>query len=383
MKKYDAIIVGAGSVGVPTAMALADQGLKTLVVDKGASPGQGENKRAIGGIRATHSEPAKISVCLRSLEIVSTWQEKYGHDIHWVQGGYTFPVYRTEEETILNDLLPIQKEHGLNIDYVDAKRIQSLVPGINGDGLRGGTHSPGDGHCSPLLTIDAFYQRALSLGAEFLFKQNVEAILTGKVRVSGVRTDQGEFYAPVVVDAAGPHSAGLVKPLGIDLPVAPDAHEALVTEPVESFFKSMVVDLRPGPDSQNFYFYQNVYGQIIGCLTPEPLIPGLDTNETSAFLPSMCQRVIGLLPRLEHIRVRRVWRGLYPSSPDGLPLVGWNKQVPGLLHAAGMCGQGFMIGPGLGEVLARVVSGRRTSADELVMTGFDPYRDMGKQEALK
>jgi sarcosine oxidase subunit beta len=97
----------------------------------------------------------------------------------------------------------------------------------------------------------------------------------------------------------------------------------------------------------------------------------------------MCQRVIGLLPRLEHIRVRRVWRGLYPSSPDGLPLVGWNKQVPGLLHAAGMCGQGFMIGPGLGEVLARVVSGRMTSADELVLKSFDPYRDMGKQEALK
>ena len=44
MPNYDVIIVGAGSVGVPTAMALAEKGVKTLVVDKHPSAGQGENK---------------------------------------------------------------------------------------------------------------------------------------------------------------------------------------------------------------------------------------------------------------------------------------------------------------------------------------------------
>jgi glycine/D-amino acid oxidase-like deaminating enzyme len=60
---FDVIIVGAGSIGVPTAMALGEMGIKTLVVDKNPSPGQGENKKAIGGIRATHSDPAKILTC--------------------------------------------------------------------------------------------------------------------------------------------------------------------------------------------------------------------------------------------------------------------------------------------------------------------------------
>ena len=66
---YDVIIIGAGSVGAPTAFYLAKVGLKPLVLDKFPSVGQGSSKRAIGGIRATHSDPAKIRLCLRSLEI--------------------------------------------------------------------------------------------------------------------------------------------------------------------------------------------------------------------------------------------------------------------------------------------------------------------------
>ena len=72
---YDVIIVGAGSVGVPTAMSLAELGIRPLVIDMHPSPGQGENKHAIGGIRATHSTPGKISICRRSIEIFSSWQQ--------------------------------------------------------------------------------------------------------------------------------------------------------------------------------------------------------------------------------------------------------------------------------------------------------------------
>ena len=64
---FDVVIVGAGSVGLPTALFLAEQGIKPLVIDQFASAGQGSNKAAIGGIRATHSSPAKIHLCLESL----------------------------------------------------------------------------------------------------------------------------------------------------------------------------------------------------------------------------------------------------------------------------------------------------------------------------
>jgi len=380
---YDVIIVGAGSVGVPTAMALAEKGIKPLVIDLQASPGQGENKHAIGGIRATHSTPGKIITCRRSLEIYSGWQQLHGDDIEWLKGGYVYPVYRQQDEQLLQGLLPVQKKYGLNIDFVGARAIRALIPGINPAGLRGGTVSPDDGSISPLLSINAFYRRALELGVTFRFKEKVSRILCQKSRVAGVATDKGRYGAAVVVDAAGPFSPELAKSAKVDLPIVPDSHEGAVTEPVQPFFKCMVVDIRPAPGSKNYYFYQNRHGQVIFCITPDPPIIGQDKRATSVFLPQVCARMVHLLPRLQNLRVRRTWRGLYPSTPDGAPLVGWNQQVEGLLHASGMCGQGLMLAPGVGELAARIIAGDATAGDELVMKEFSPYRKFEEEEALK
>jgi len=173
------------------------------------------------------------------------------------------------------------------------------------------------------------------------------------------------------------------KSIGVDIPVYSDSHEAAITEPVKGFFACMVVDLRPGPGSKNFYFYQNKRGQVVFCITPDPPIIGTDKRETSVFLPQVSARMVSLLPRLKNLRVRRMWRGLYPMTPDGSPIVGWNRDVEGLLHATGMCGQGFMLGPGIGELLARMITGESTENDSIILKEFSPYREFAGQEALK
>jgi sarcosine oxidase subunit beta len=146
----------------------------------------------------------------------------------------------------------------------------------------------------------------------------------------------------------------------------------------------MVVDLRPGPSSKNYYFYQNRRGQVVFCITPSPVIPGMDKRETSVFLPQVSARMVGLLPRLKNIRVRRVWRGLYPMTPDGSPLVGWDLGIKGLIHATGMCGQGFMLGPGIGELVARMITDQCTADDRIILDEFSLKRKFGGgEEALK
>lgn len=384
MRNYDVIIIGAGSVGIPTALALGDAGAKVLVIDAKPSPGQGENKHAIGGIRATHSTRGKILCGLRSLEIFSTWQTLYGDDIEWLQGGYLFPVYREIEETALKSILPIQKKHGLEIEFVGPDAVAAQMPGIVTRGLKGGTFSPKDGSASPLLAINAFYRQALARGAVFRFKEKIQKILTNGGRVTGVVTDRGDYTAPVVVDAAGAYSQPLGQTAGIDIPVIPDSHEGAITEPVQPFFKCMVVDLRPGTGPQNYYFYQNRHGQVVFCITPDPPIIGTDHRETSIFLPQVCKRMVSFVPRLQNVRVRRVWRGLYPMSPDGAPLVGWNSSVEGFFHVTGMCGQGYMLGPGIGEVAARAITGTGRADDDVILKEFSLERQFGGgEEALK
>jgi sarcosine oxidase subunit beta len=380
---YDVIIAGAGSVGVPTALALAEVGIKPLVIDMHPSPGQGENKHAIGGIRATHSTPGKILVCRRSIELFSTWQQFQGDNIEWLQGGYVYPVYRPEDEKLLKGLLPAQKKHGLNIYWIGPREIKAQIPGINSQDLRGGTLSPDDGSISPLLSINAFYRRALELGAEFRFNETITKIICQKDSIVAVATDKNRYSTGVVIDAAGPFSPELGRTVGVDLPIVPDSHEGAITEPVQPFFQCMVVDIRPAPGSKSYYFYQNQQGQVIFCITPDPPIIGKDKRETSVFLPQVCARMVRLLPRLKNLRVRRAWRGLYPMTPDGAPLVGWNREIKGLLHTTGMCGQGLMLAPGVAELAARMVAGQTTADDEIIIKEFSPYRKFEAQEALK
>ena len=384
MPNYDLIIIGAGSVGLPTSFFLAREKLKVLVIDELPSPGQGQNKSAIGGVRATHSDPAKIQICQLSLKVFSGWKEEYGDDIHFQPGGYFFPVYEEKHEKSLKELLVLQKKYGLNIDWQEPEDIVKLLPGINPKGLKGGTYSPEDGNVSPMLAARAFYYQAVKRGATFKFQEKVIGLEKEKGSGIKVKTDKGTYTTEKVINAAGANAREVGKMMETDLPVFSDSHEAGVTEPVKPFFQPLVVDIRESPGSKNFYFYQEKEGHIIFCLTPQPIVPGLNRDSTSSFLPQAARRLIDLFPRLRNIRVRRVWRGLYPMTPDGVPIVDELKDSDGFYVAVGFCGQGFMLGPGIALNLMNLITKGKPLLPEEIFRSFSLHRDYTRpSEALK
>jgi len=383
MKTYDVIIIGAGSVGVPTAMAIAEQKMSVLVIDPRHSVGQENNKKAIGGIRATHSDFGKIKVSQRSIEIFSTWKEKFGDDIGWMSNGYSFPAYSKNDEKKLKDLMKIQHSFGLNIRWVTPKEYEKLVPGINTSGLQGSTYSPDDGSASPLLSINAFYLKSLEYGAQYKFNEFVTDIKKSGDKITQVITNKGSYVGKNIINASGNNAKEIGEMVGLELPVTPDSHEGAITEPVERFFGPMVVDMRPAEGSANYYFYQNNEGQVIFCITPSPPILGTDSDSTSTFLPQVAKRMVELYPRLANLKVRRTWRGQYPMTPDGFPIVGRSNEVTNLINAVGMCGQGYMLGPGLGELMSRIVTEDLTNDDKKALMSFDPYRDFTGMEQFK
>jgi len=382
-KTYDLIVIGSGSIGVPVAFEFAKSGQSVLVIDSLASPGQGQDKKAIGGIRATHSDKGKIVVSQRSIDIFSTWKEIYGDDIQWKSNGYSFPAYNKEDETTLNDLMKIQKGYGLNINWLLPEEYRELNPGINMKGLRGSTYSPEDGSASPLLFINSCHFKAVEYGAEFIFNETITGFHIEKSRIASVRTNKGEYYSANVLNAAGVYARDISQMAGIEVSVDPDCHEAGITEPVQPFMGPMVVDMRSEPGSKNFYFYQSTEGQVIFCLTPDPPILGTDSRATSGFLPMIAKRMIKIMPMLANLKVRRTWRGQYPNSPDGFPIVGKVRELGNFYQAVGMCGQGFMLGPGMAELIHRLITESYGSDDAEISKSFDPYRDFKGKEVFK
>jgi sarcosine oxidase subunit beta len=380
---FDVIVIGAGSVGVPTAYFMAKAGLSVLVLEQLPSVGQASNKHAIGGIRATHSDPAKIHLGNRSLAVFANWQTQHGDDIEWRQGGYSFVAYTDEHAQALKDLTTWQVDHGLNIAWLEKDDLLAVLPQLNAEGLLGGTFSPEDGSASPLKSAFAFHQRAVEAGAVFHFNEKVTGFTKRGDRLTGVVTDKGRYSAHTIVNAAGGWSRPISQLAGVDIPVEPDSHEAAITEPVQRLFRPMVVDMRAGPGSANFYFYQHPTGKIIFCMTPDPPILGTHTIASSDFLPRASRRLLELMPVLQHIRVRRVWRGTYPMTPDGSPILGKVPSLPGYLLATGMCGQGFMFGPGVGQLLTAVVLNHLDNQDKIILEKLSYSRSFDSVEVLK
>jgi sarcosine oxidase, subunit beta len=379
---YDAVVIGSGSVGTPIALWLAEAGLSVGVFDPGPSSGRGDNRAAIGGIRATHSEPAKAALCRESIDVFAGWQEARGEDLEWRRGGYLFVAFREADAEALRAVVATQRAMGLEIDWVGPDRVAELVPGIEAGGLLGGTFSPGDGSASPLLAAHWFRVEAERAGARFHFGEPVVAIRRRAGRVDGVVTPLGDHPTPLVVNAAGSDAPTLGRMVDVGLPVRAEGHEAGVSEPVDRFLEPMLVDLRPGARSKNVYLYQNARGQVLFSIAPDPPEPGDDRRVRSGFLPEAATRLVQLLPRLRHLEVRRSWRGVYPMTPDGSPLLG-PIGPDGHLVAVGMCGQGFMLGPGVGRCLARHVTGALTPQDEMVLAELSPERAFEGAELLR
>jgi len=387
MSGHDIVIAGAGSIGVPLAYYCAKRGLSTLVIDREPSWGRGQNRAAIGGVRATHSDAAKIRICQESISILSGFEKEFGIDIEWRSGGYLFVAYDEQREKAFRDLLVIQKKAGLGIDWVGPERVRELCPGIAAEGLRGGTFSPGDGYASNLQTCTAFHKLAMDAGAEFRFNEEIRGFEMEGNRITRLVTDKGSYPGGVFVNAAGSYGADVAAMAEVNIPVRPDCHEGGVTEPVQRFMEPMLVDIRPDSESGNYYFYQATTGQIVFCITPKPQIWGVDKDPTSSFLPLCVRRMLELYPRLGALKVRRTWRGMYPMTPDGLPIVGYAREAENFLLAAGMCGQGFMIGPGLGRILSEVLAGGPASAAareyQFIFDELSPYRTFEGMEMLK
>ncbi|MEO5934663.1 MAG: FAD-binding oxidoreductase, partial [Duganella sp.] len=68
-----------------------------------------------------------------------------------------------------------------------------------------------------------------------------------------------------------------------------------------------------------------------------------------------------LVPAIRHLNIIRVWSGIEGYMDDSRPAMGPSARVPGLYYAFGFSGEGFQLGPGVGEVMAELIHTGATS----------------------
>jgi sarcosine oxidase subunit beta len=371
----DAIVIGGGIVGLASAFHLSKRGQKVLLLEKNY-PGSGSTGRCIGGIRQQFSTPGAIRLMRESVRQFRQMREEFGFSIEYLEGGYLFLAHDLQRLETFKAILPLQRSLGLNVEILDAAACLKIAPSLNPDGLQGGVFSPEDGQAYPFKVIEGYIQEIKKLGSRVSFFSEVKEIIVQRQAVVGVKTAGGEtVHAPVILNAAGPWAREIGQMAGLDLPIAPEEHEAFITDRVPPLFSTMVVDYR----TDGCYFYQRSNGQVIGCYSPVPNKPGIITESSLEFLVEMSRRTARLVPALANARVIRHWGGCYSMTPDGSPFID-RTGIRGFYVANGMSGHGFMFAPAIGRYMSEIILDGRYPFD---WSEFSVNRDFSRQELMK
>ncbi len=371
----DAIIIGGGIIGCATGYYLTKKGFKVNLLER-AYLTAGSTGRCIGGIRQQFSTPLSIKVAMESMKKFGTMRDELKQDVEFHQGGYLFLAHSEEKKQTYMKLIEIQREMGIDVSFIGLSEIERLVPGIDPTGLLGGAYCPTDAQANPFLIVDGYAKAIKERGNVFPYK-DVTQINVQKEKVVSVTTRDNEtYFAPVVINAAGPFARDIAQMVDIDIPVYPERHEAMITEQMERFFDMMVVDYRP----DGCYFNQKwPHGSVIGCYTPIPNVPGYDLGTSFEFAREMGRRMARLIPRLGNTKIIRHWSGSYEMTPDGNPILD-KSDVDGFWIVGGMCGHGFMLGPEIGWLAAEYITEGKAPYD---ITEFALHRDFTGKEVMK
>jgi sarcosine oxidase subunit beta len=372
-KNYDIAVIGAGIIGMAAAHYLSRKGTKIAVIDKDYI-GSGSTGRCIAGIRQQFSTPASIGMMKENMELFSRMEDEFGFSVEFSKSGYLLLAHEEKLMDVFKSNVEIQKKEGINVSLLSPKEAASIEPQLNTEGLVGAAYCPDDGQAYPFAVLRGYKAKIDEAGGDFYLNNSVVKIEKEKHFHLTLEKDT-LIEADKVLLSAGPWSRELGEQVGLDLPFFPERHEAVITERIPRLIGPMLVDYR----SDGCYFQQLLTGQIIGCYTPDPNVPGIRNDCSLEFLTEMAKRMIRLVPELEKASLLRHWAGCYTMTPDGNPIVD-QTELDDFYVASGMSGHGFMFGPAIGKHLAHFMLQGEWDTD---FSEFSISRSFQSKESLK
>ena len=274
-------------------------------------------------------------------------------DIELHQGGYLLVAYTDKMVEQFKKNLVLQNSLGIPAYWVSPQEAKGIVPHISTAGLLGATFCAKDGHCNPFKVTALYAKAARKLGVDIYTYTDVVGIKTQGGKVTAVQTSQGDIETGVVVNAAGFNAKVVGQMAGVELPIYPERHEILVTEPVDPMMEPMVMSFH-----HNLYCQQSPQGSFIMGIGHPNEPESYNIQSSWQFLRDMATRLNEILPALSGLNVIRQWAGLYDMCPDRQPILGQDRDLQGFYTAAGFSGHGFMISPITGKLMAEMVLGK-------------------------
>lgn len=351
----ETVVIGAGIAGFSAALALWERGAAVTVVETGR-PGGGATGASAGMVTAQYESyrPTPLfRLCVESRarypDFAAKVEELSGRDLGVRWDGILVANFSEKEHEDAVAAAAWQREAGLEAEVLEPGRAQEIQAGVTSAALSY-LWFPGEGQLDSQELAAALGEAIAHTGIRLITDNGAARIRSeGGVVTGVVMADGRSLEADRVVLAAGAWSsaiAGLPRPL----PIRPIRGQML------RFAPGVVALGRVVGNHAGRYLVPRGDGSILAGSTMEDV--GFDRSITEDGTRVIHEGVSQLVPDLSGQRPIERWAGLRPVSADGLPVIGTDPELEGLVYATGFGRYGITVAPLAGSVVAELaVSG--------------------------
>ncbi|HRK53269.1 MAG TPA: FAD-dependent oxidoreductase [Cyclobacteriaceae bacterium] len=308
--------------------------------------------------------PALKELSYYSKSLYQQMAKKLPFDFGYHERGLLM-LYKTEEiESEERETAEIANHYGVEARVLTAEQVQDMEPDVRVD-VRGGVYFPGDAHLTPQHFINGLIHYLKEAGVEFKTDCEVFDFRIENNKIQELTTNLGNYSFDEVILAAGSWSGTVAKRLQLSLPMQAGKGYSFTLNNIQKNVRipSIFLEAKVAvtPMENNLRFGGTMEITRVNHKISMNRVRGI-VESIPKYYPEMKVDVPGK---------EKVWHGLRPCSPDGLPYVGRSKQLQNLIVATGHSMLGISLGPGTGRVVADLMDGKKP---DVGLSAFDPER---------
>ena len=360
-KNSKVVVIGGGVAGCSVAYHLAKFGWKDTILLERDQLTSGTTWHAAGLVGQLGATATITKLRKYSLNLYKELEKKTELSTGLKQNGaITIASSKERLQELLRQATAAQL-FDVNVEVLDKKRIKDLYPVINDQDIFGGVYMPEDGQADPVGVTNVLAKAAKMEGAQIFEKTPVTKILVKDGNITGVETINGKIDCEYVVLATGMWSRQIGEDIGVSVPLYPNEHFYIITEPMKDLPKNLPV-LRDYDAC--LYLKEDAGKMLVGIfepgaknafkekgVVPEDFSFGEFPDDFDHFEPYL-EKSFHRLPMLENVGVRKFFSGPESFTPDTQYLLGETSEVKNLYTCCGFNSIGIASAGGAGRVTA-------------------------------
>ena len=360
-KSAKVIVIGGGVAGCSCAYHLAKYGWKDVLLLERDQLTSGTTWHAAGLVGQLGATSVITKLRKYSLDLYKELEKKTGLSTGLKQNGAITVATTKERLQELSRQATTAQLFDVEVEVLDKKKTKELYPVINDEDILGSVYMPKDGQADPVGVTNVLAKAARNEGANIFEKTPVKKILVKNKKVVGVETNQGKIDCEYVVLATGMWSRQIGEDIGVSVPLYPNEHFYVITEPMKNLPQNLPV-LRDY--NACLYLKEDAGKMLVGIFEPNAKPAFKDSgrvpddfsfgefpDDFDHFEPYL-EKSFHRLPILETAGIRKFFSGPESFTPDTQYLLGETPEVKKLFTCCGFNSIGIASAGGAGKVTA-------------------------------